>query len=412
MGADDKGNIPTNRGATTAPRGSLLTWKQYVDLLHSAEELVELIPGPKSEQIRADLYRQFATTMSQGYFLYFQSDPMHPEWSPMWNSVFLTQPNPDDVYYYAPVQDTGVYRVVGERGTSPVVNFTVGKYLFGLGKDPAPAFGDYELDDFNLDANGRFDILFSQERPRGYGGDWVQLKPQTTYILLRQRSYDWGKEQDVRISIERLNAPAVKPHMSIERIDESLRELFGGYVKRLSSLALEWVRRTADRGFINKFNLNHYQDGGASDNWPQVYWECIYDIGADEALILETELPKVHKYWNIQVIDAIWNQVEMVYRQSSLNGHQARIDPDGKFTAVVCSRDPGVANWLDTGGSLYGMLIGRWYRCDSHPVPKLTKVKLAALDAHLPPDSPRVTAEQRSEALHLRRVGAQLRRRW
>jgi hypothetical protein len=412
MDAGNQQRTYSGGGAIASEASGLLTWGQYLDLLLPAEELVALIPGPQNDQVRADLYRQFAMTLSQGYFLYFQSDPMFPEWSPMWNSVFLAQPNPDDVYYYAPIEDSGVYRVSGERGTSPIVNFTVGKYLFGLGKDPGPAFGDYELDKFTLDADGKFDIIFSRERPENYTGDWIQLKPESEYILLRQRSYDWGNEKDVRIAIERLNTTELKPHMSAAQIDENLRELFGGYVKRLSGLALEWVRRTEDRGFFNKFNLNKYSEGGASDDWPQVYWEGVYSLEEDEALILETDMPAVHKYWNIQVVDAIWNQVEMVYRQSSLNGHQATIDPDGKFRAVVSVRDPGVANWLDTGGSLYGMLIGRWYGCDSHPTPRLTKVKFSDLDAHLPSDSPRVSPDQRKEALRARRVGAQMRRRW
>ena len=229
--------------------------------------------------------------------------------------------------------------------------------------------------------------------------------------MLRQRSYDWGREQDVRIAIERLNGPALKPHMPAATIDHNLKELFE-YVKRVSSLALEWVNRTHQRGFVNKFNINKYEEGGASASWPQVYWECIYQFDKGEALILETDIPSVHKYWNIQVTDAIWNQVEMIYRQSSLNGFQAKLDPDGKFRAVVSAEDPGIANWLDSGGSYYGMLIGRWYGCDTHPVAQLKKVKLSELKDHLPPDSHWVTPEERNEALHRRRIGAQLRRRW
>ncbi|WP_374410071.1 DUF1214 domain-containing protein [Novosphingobium colocasiae] len=404
-------NIPST-DEISAGDGSLLTWEGYVDLLRSASDVEITIPGPQGDQIRADLYRQFAMTLSQGYFLYFQSDPMHPEWSPCWNSVFLAQPNPDDVYYYAPIEDSGVYRVVGERGTSPIVNFTVGNYLWGLGTEPGPAFGDFELDKMEMDDQGNFEIIFSMERPEGHTGNWIPLKPTSSYILLRQRSYDWGRERDVRIAIERLNAPEVKPHMAKEVIDKHLRQLFGGYVRRMSSLALEWVNRTSDQGFVNKFNINKYSEGGASASWPQVYWECVYEFAEDEALILETEIPETHKYWNIQVTDAIWNQVEMVYRQSSLNGHQARIDGDGKFRAVVSATDPGVANWLDTGGSRYGMLIGRWYGCNRHPTPQLRKVKLADLESQLSGDTPLISRQERAEALRQRRIGAQLRRRW
>ncbi|MCY1447451.1 hypothetical protein D9M71_640730 [compost metagenome] len=112
------------------------------------------------------------------------------------------------------------------------------------------------------------------------------------------------------------------------------------------------------------------------------------------------------------MVDALWNQVELVHRQSSLNGHQAHLDSDGRFRAVLSVEDPGIANWLDCGGNLRGMLIGRWYRSSSHPTPTLTKVKFAELHRHLPADTPRTTPAQRAEALRTRRIGAQLRRRW
>jgi hypothetical protein len=104
--------------------------------------------------------------------------------------------------------------------------------------------------------------------------------------------------------------------------------------------------------------------------------------------------------------------VEIVYRQSSLNGHQARIDADGKFRAVLSHQDPGVYNWLDSGGNLYGMLIGRWYRCSSHPTPTVTKVKLADLCTHLPACVTFTTEEERACMLRERRIGGQLRRKW
>ncbi len=129
-------------------------------------------------------------------------------------------------------------------------------------------------------------------------------------------------------------------------------------------------------------------------------------------MILETELPKKNRYWNVQINDELWNAVEFIHRQSSLNGHQARLDADGRFRAVISLQDPGVPNWLDTGGYLQGMLIGRWYAADSTPMPTLKRVPFAELRKHLPKDTPSITAAQRAEALRARRVGGQLRRRW
>ncbi len=101
-----------------------------------------------------------------------------------------------------------------------------------------------------------------------------------------------------------------------------------------------------------------------------------------------------------------------MYRQSSLNGHQARVDSDGRFRAVISLEDPGVHNWLDPGGTLRGLLIGRWLGCSSNPVPTLKRVPLKEVRKHLPADTPVVAAEERAAQLRARRIGGQLRRRW
>jgi hypothetical protein len=110
--------------------------------------------------------------------------------------------------------------------------------------------------------------------------------------------------------------------------------------------------------------------------------------------------------------DTLWNQIEYGYRQSSLNGHQAKVDSDGKFRAVISLEDPGVPNWLDSVGYLRGMLIGRWYGADSHPMPTITKVPFKDIRKHLPADTPTVTPAERDTAIRARNIGLQLRRRW
>ena len=71
--------MPDRTGRGLAKMTTLSSWAQYVDLLKPAEKLIdELAGGPSAEQRRADLYRQFAMNLAQGYFLYFQSTPEHP----------------------------------------------------------------------------------------------------------------------------------------------------------------------------------------------------------------------------------------------------------------------------------------------------------------------------------------------
>ncbi|BBZ77101.1 hypothetical protein MANY_24380 [Mycolicibacterium anyangense] len=391
----------------------LASWAEYVDLLKDAADLETTLWDPDDVDLRAALYRQFAMSLSQGYFLYFAAaDPRQPDWVPFENSAFLAQPNPDAVYHYAAVDGTGVYRIRGRRGTVPVVGFATGRNLFGMSDSPGPGFDNYDADQLTLDEAGFFDVVLSAERPAGYQGDWLYLNPDTQFVIVRQFSYDWGNELDATLGIVRLDEAPPSPRVTATDVDARLRGLFGQYTAGLSKVTTGYMKNLREREGSDQVVLTDFSGLGNGADWPQAYYECRFELTPDEALIVETDLPEHHVYWNIQVIDALWNQVELIHHQSSLNGFQAHIDSDGKFRAVLSTTDPGVPNWLDTGGELKGMLIGRWYRCSSHPTPTVSRVKVADVRAHLPADTPLITTEQRTEVLRQRALGAQLRRRW
>lgn len=402
--------IPSN--SKLAASSGMLSWDEYVDMLKPAGELIKRTWAPNSEEMRVELYRQLLMNISMGYFLYFQADFDHPDWMPFMHSVFTAQPNPDDVYLLARVRGTGVYRVSGERGTVHILAFSTGKNMLGLQDELGPGYNDYDASGLEINPDGSFDVIFSSERPEGHRGNWWYLHPEAEFILVRQRSYDWGNEREARLAIERVDAPAMKPRMSKDEIERNIRALMGGFSWRLSGWALDYQKRIVDQAPVNTIYMGKHFSSGNSKDWDQYYFEGTYKIADDEALIFETELPEVRPYWNVMMIDHLWNQVEFIYRQSSLNGHQARIDSDGKFRAVVSIDDPGVHNWLDTGGYLHGQIMGRWLRCSSRPVPALKKVNFADIRKHLPADTPSVSKQERDQLLRARRIGAQLRRRW
>lgn len=387
---------------------TLLPWSDYVDLLKPAEELIDLVFDRQSDQLRAELYRQFLMNLSQGYFLYFQSDPDHPDWAPFLNSVYLLQPNPDDTYQLAPVSGDGVYRVVGNRGTVKLLTLATHGGMMGMDEAPWDTFAYHDADDLEIGPNGELEVIFSGERPPGHAGNWLHLDPKAQYIMVRNRAYDWGTEHNASLAIERLDVPTLKPRLSPEQIDRKIRELLGGFTQRLSRTWLNYQNAVLQRDMVNRLELADM--GGAVP--AQSYWQGIFRFASDEALILESDIPAQHTYWNVQLNDELWNAVEFVYRQSSLNGHQAKIDSDGRFRAVICLDDPGLANWLDPGGSLQGMIIGRWYKADTLPIASLKRVPVKELFQHLPADVPRVTPDERAAQLRMRRIGAQLRRRW
>ena len=390
---------------------TLKSWDHYVDLLKPAgTDLLKLLWKPEDEQYKADLYRQLVMNISYAYFQYFQSNSDHPEFMPLWNSVFLLQPNPDDVYYYAPLDGTKRYRIVGDRGSIYMIMFQFGRGMMGMVDTVGQQHSSFLNDDeIKVGPDGKFEILLSATPPEpGFTGTWHKIQEDVDYTIVRMRSYDWGNETDTRMAIECLDAPLVKRRMPVEEIDQRMERALT-LSERLSTLFLGLQNATLERCGTNKFEFQTYGGIGLVQ---QFYWVCCFEMDDDEALIVETELPDNPRYWNIQVNDPYFNAVEYVYRQASLNGHQARLDSDGKFRAVLSKTDPGVPNWLDSGDFTEGMLMGRWTQCDTAPLPELKRVKLADLRQHLPADTPVVSEAERREVLSKRRLGAQMRRRW
>ena len=383
------------------------------DYLQNLEEAVAGIANtwrPDDPQYRADVYRQIMMQMSYGYFAFFHATPEHPDWAPLWNPVYTLQPNPDDIYLQSPVSPAYRYRVSGKRGTVKMITFNTQGPLAGM-PDPPDMTGECyaDLDDRHLqiEADGTFDILLSAERPEGHSGNWLQIKPGASTLMIRKRSYDWSGEIDPVLSIENLDPVPPKPRLSVDEILQRIRNMAGMPAK--ATQLFYWMQnQVREEAGINVFKPAPI--GGALSR--QIYIPAVFEFEADEALIIETELPEVRPYWNFQLNDPYYNALEYVYRLSSTNGHFARVSSDGKFRAVISLEDPGVPNWLDPAGFQQGTIYGRWYDCDSCPTPTLKRVKFAELRDHLPADTPTVSPQERAAELQERVRGCQRRRRW
>ena len=364
---------------------------------------------PEDPRYRADIYRQTMMSLSYSYFAYFHATPEHPDWAPLWNPVYTLQPNPDDLYLYSPLRGDLHYRVSGNRGTVKIINFTTQRYMSGMVDDIAQIGCHNEIDDQDIRChpNGDFELLFSAARPAGYIGNWAPMHPEATGMMVRLRSYDWENEIDPILSIECLSPVAPKPRLTPDDIMARIREMARFPVRKTRSY-FRMQNGVKQRVGFNVFEPVRMKGALAK----QVYWPACFQLKDDEALIIETELPRIRPYWNIQLNDPYFNALEYVYRLSSLNGHTARVSSDGKFRAVIALEDPGVPNWLDPAGYNEGGIYGRWYACDTNPTPTIERVALSELREHLPDDTPVVTPAERAEELRRRVRACQRRRRW
>jgi hypothetical protein len=391
---------------------TLPEWKEILDaLVPVAERLLEKTREPGDPRVRQELYRMMTSAIMGGHLGLVHADPDHPEFVPMLGQALnFAAPVPDFVYTYAPIDGRGRYRIRGHRGTTLFAVLTVSETYFTRTDAPKPGLANYDFDTLSIGDDGRFDVLLSAERPEGYTGDWWYLDPLATNLGVRHASYDWENEVDPRMSIERLDVPAPRPRESAATLGDRMREI-ASWVEYSIQHWLIHVEDSRHKGIVNRFEVHDYS-GFTGASWPQTYMEGLFDIAQDEALLIETELPETVRYWSFMLADELFATIDWVNRQSSLNAHQARLDSDGRFRGVVAVRDPGVPNWLDTGGRLRGVMQGRWNQASSAPHPKVTKLPLSELRDHLPADTPRVTPAQRDASLRSRRHGAQMRRKW
>lgn len=291
---------------------------------------------------------------------------------------------PDALYSGTPVRGDATYRITGNRGTARYLGFQV---MGGM-----ETLANVVADDLDIDSDGNF--------------TWtLQPAAKASSLVVRQFFYDWDNELPARLDIECMDGKAVQAR------DESAQ----AYARRVVALgafveaSLEFWRDIEAAGRaqgLNSFRepANRTDIGGAAEN--VTTWGS-YELADDEALLIEVALPEA-LYWSVAIGDPWWASVDYANHQSSLNGHQADIDDDGVFRAVLCRRDPGIANWLDPAGFARGPMIFRWLRAQHAPVPA---TKLVGYDdvARALPGARRVTSEERAATVARRRAAVRRR---
>lgn len=389
----------------------------WADQMRALEEvggnlLATWRPDGATEAEIQDMNKLALSILATGYLCRVYTDAKRPVFMPLWNyAMNQGGPDPDYVYSTCEVESSGVYRISGFRGTSRFVEIT--QQTFDIlnptqleNGNPVPA--THDLDDLEQDADGYFSVILSAERPAGHDGDWWQLDPRTCRLLMRKCSCDWRNEVDARVAIERLDDPGadMTPEDTARRFSE-----LSDWIEGMIGFDMGLIRWYREHHGVNTF-LRSQKITSVGGLPTQAYYDGIHEIGDDEALIIETELPQTCRYWQALVGDDRFCTVDWVNRQSSLNDHQAHIDGDGRFRAVISRLDPGVPNWLDKADYPWGVIQMRWNRASDYPDPTMIKVPFAEIRQHLPADTPVVTPEQRREQLRDRREAAQLRRIW
>ena len=357
----------------------------------------------------------------------------------------LLYDNPDTIYRFIPVNTTAEYVLTGRinEGVPADTTFSV---LEGTSGTTSSILA---LADLDISPDGTFVITVSGEPAAAGQTNHLQLTSNSTLIAARNTLGDWNVEEPMDLAVQKVSGPpnslfaqlggfvffgslindrpilasllSVIPPLAIADTAlvrgplTALLMLVRGANQEAKYMAL--ATTDSATGQLRPPNVMTQPASNAEFLANQLQSNGYFQLANDEALVLTID-PASAGYFTVPVYNDwtitgdYWNQ------QTSLNNYQAvpNVGPnvDGTYTMVVSVADPGVANWVSTGGLNQGLISMRFQNLDpdSPEVPSVQSavVKLADLPGYLPAGTVFVTPDERTAQLTARLAG--FNKRW
>jgi hypothetical protein len=279
-------------------------------------------------------------------------------------------PNPDGQYDLCALTPGRSYRVRGCRQSVTYLGFQV---MAGTGVTPRRQATYVADTDLNIGDDGTFEFVLATVDP-GTGERWVQIPDDSSAIVVRQYISDREVEQIATYEIAQIEPAGPVAVLT----DEVLAEQLSAFM--WTAFKLMTLHRTVLPELLvdtNKLVTAEAAALGSENTTPDnLYMLGLFDLKAGDALVLDIEPPDT-RYWSI-TLENVWHECLEPLRTRS-SGTQASFvpRPDGTVRVVIAADDPGVANWLDTGGHGRGFVVLRWL---DNPEPPNVNVTLATAE--------------------------------
>ena len=314
--------------------------------------------------------------------------------------------NPDNVYRFVTVDGQSSYRFTVRPNEPDAVYFSFMLFDSYAGDNtkqrsiwldqPISALLDQHV---QREADGSI-IITLDNKPANGRKNHLQSNDDARIFMIRHTLTDWASQHVPFVDVERLDGPPAPA-------PESEREL-ARRAAYLLAAATDFILRLNYNAFTvmppNVLTKPWIRGGGhgMSANGRFV-------LGDDEVLLVTLD-PLGAKYLGFGIADPWTVSFEHIHGNGSLNNSQAQANADGSYTYVISPRDPGVHNWLDTGGLKTGAMMQRWQglppgTVDTERGVRAVKiVKFDELRERLPAETVWLSPEQRAEQYRQRAV--------
>jgi len=375
-------------------------WDGFCDRLKEAGNLVFRDDTPPTPFERATGFRYLSRQINRGLQTALEyADPLFPEFKrTMHPRRKFGGDNADALNMRATIDGKHTYRVVGNRGSAHYISFSLhapNRNIPWQHQEIDRLLGD----EIATEWDGSFQVILSPEQ---HDGNWLKTTPETNQLSIRQFFGSWDKEFPMTIRIEREGSEGESPaQITPEVIANALGDA-ADLVFHNAAFWIDWVGRY--RASPNTFMESVTQGQlGATPGGKPIH--CHWMIQPDEALLIQFTPPKAY-FWNIELNNFWMETLDYRYQLSGTNSKLAVPESDGSYNVVVASTDPGLPNWIETGGHLEGHLTLRWVQGEASPLPETHLAKVSDLDSFVPKNLKRITPKERQEQKRLRSVGA------
>jgi len=383
-------------------------WEQFCESLKSAAGVLqrpELRADPR-HQVAGGRYLAGLLDSALDMWLH-AADRDRPDLFTVYNNwKGWSFANPDGRYQRARLRGDATYRIWGTRGSSPYLAFELSRGIWSYSK-PATIQGSLSSRNMVVSPDGTYEIILSRA-PRA--GNWLPLEADAEWLHIREFFHDWVDDEPAQVFIERTDIDPGPPELTSTALQQRLADV-AWFVEEEARL---WVDYCVHMRAVQGANVlpRPTAPGGSPDDPTAAsgareneYSQGYYVLEENEALLVEFEPPPA-PYWNIQIGSMWYESLDYAYRLQSYNDHQAFVGADGIFRAVLAQQDPGLPNWLDTGGFREGVVLCRFQFAERPaPQPATRVVAFADLASVVPPETPRVDQAARRQEIARRRLG-------
>lgn len=336
------------------------------EAIAEAESLVAQAPHIETEADLTEGLQYLAGGVAACIHLAFDYDRDHPFLqSGTGPFTKMGLDNPDTLYFGTRVHPGYDYVVTGQRGTTTDLSFQLlgGEYTDDNVPVSQAAFDDRELD---VASDGSFEW---RVRPEGPG-----------QLVIREVYNDWSAQRGTLAIARTDTAGTAPPPLTAQLIEKR----YAAAGKQLINRIKTWL------AFPQWFYLNipantmvapRLTPGGLTTQYSSAGH---FDLSPDQALIITLPVSDA-PYLGFQLGSLWYISLDYINHQTSLNGTQAKADPDGKIRIVVAEKSPGIANWVETLGHRRGFLQFRWQRV-ARPLTEADGPSVELVDAAAIPD--------------------------